>query len=506
MVMRILMEDVPPALTVEMIKEAAAIDATYQKLLEAIKRGRKPTKDVELRDYANIWNELSIVNDLALRGDKIIIPKGDLGGDVGNIRQWVIELGHEGHMGTAAIKRRLRSRLWFPTMDKMVEDRSQGCLGCQASVPSSHRDPLQPTTAPELPFEKVAADHWGPTPEGKHVIVVIDLLTRYPEVEVVKGTSAEDNIHCLDTIFARHSNPKLLLTDGGPPWNTGVNHPLQKYFRAQGIKHKITRAADDPEANGVCEAWMKHLKKVWHISYIEKKDPVIELNKHLRQVRATPHPTTGVSPAELLFNRSYRDKLPDMRPNPATNREDITKARAKDQKEKERMKKYKDGNRNVRTHNIKEGDQVLLVRASTKRKSPYDPDPYKVIEVEGTQIKAVRGKSTKTRDVQRWKIFRPEKKVRFKIPKTKPDANWELEVEALPDPNQPPQPPQGGRRRRIRENWIVRAPREVAPPRLPRELRNLAPHMRGGTSTSEDPAQFRGTLPSRRSARTRTRN
>ena len=149
---------------------------------------------------------------------------------------------------------------------------------------------------------------------------------------------------------------------------------------------------------------------------------------------------------------------------------------------------------------------MLLVRASTKRKSPYDPDPYKVIEVEGTQIKAVRGKFTKTRDVQRWKIFRPEKKVWFKIPKTKPDANWELEVEAPPDPNQPPQPPQGGRRRRIRENWIVRAPRKVAPPRLPRELRNLAPYMRGGTSTSEDPAQFRGTLPSRRSARTRTRN
>ena len=504
-VMKILMENVPTALTIEMIQEAATKDDIYQKLKEAIRLGRKPKGNTILKDYTKIWEELSIVNDLVLRGDKIVIPKGNLEGEIGNIRQWIIELGHEGHMGTAAIKRRLRARLWFPTMDKMMEDRSEGCLGCQAATLTPHRDPLQPTTAPQLPFERCSAYHWGPTPEGKYVIVVIDLLTRYPEVAIVEGTSAEDNIHSLDVIFARHFNPKLLLTDGGPPWNTKPSHPLQKYFKSEGIIHKITRAADDPEANGTCEAWMKHLKKIWHVSYVEGKDPIIELNKHLRQVRVTPHPTTGMSPAELLFNRSYRDKLPDMRPNLVTNRSDIVEAREKDKREKERMKKYKDANRNVKAHNIKVGDKVLLERKSTKRKSSYDPDPYEVVEVSGTQIKAKRGRSAKLRDAQKWKVYRPEKRVKFRLPTNNKEARWELEVDASPPAIRAPAPQGGGRRRRIREVWVTRGPREAAPPRRPllRELRNIAPFLSGGTNAWEEPAQFQGALPSRRSARTR---
>ena len=32
---------------------------------------------------------------------------------------------------------------------------------------------------------------------------------------------------------------------------------------------------------------------------------------HLRSFRATPHPTTGASPAELLFGRKVKTILPD---------------------------------------------------------------------------------------------------------------------------------------------------------------------------------------------------
>ena len=43
-------------------------------------------------------------------------------------------------------------------------------------------------------------------------------------------------------------------------------------------------------------------------------------------------------------------------------------------------------------------------RKTMKRESTYDPEPYKVVAVHGTQIKAMRedGKH-KTRDRQKWK-------------------------------------------------------------------------------------------------------
>jgi hypothetical protein len=57
---------------------------------------------------------------------------------------------------------------------------------------------------------------------------------------------------------------------------------------------------------------------------------------------------------------------------------------------KERRKCYKDKGRYVKEHDIGVGDLVIAKRKSTKHESPYDPKPYKVHEVHGTQIKAMR--------------------------------------------------------------------------------------------------------------------
>ena len=48
------------------------------------------------------------------------------------------------------------------------------------SVESKARDPLKPTKAPEELWSRLYADHWGPTHDGLHILVVIDGLTRYP--------------------------------------------------------------------------------------------------------------------------------------------------------------------------------------------------------------------------------------------------------------------------------------------------------------------------------------
>ena len=73
-------------------------------------------------------------------------------------------------------------------MDRAVERRVSTCMPYQASVDSKARDPLKPTKAPEEPWSSLYADHWGPTQDGLHLLVVIDGLTRYPEVAIAKGT------------------------------------------------------------------------------------------------------------------------------------------------------------------------------------------------------------------------------------------------------------------------------------------------------------------------------
>ena len=122
-----------------------------------------------------------MIKELVCRGERIVIPEGRCTKNVA-LRDWVVNLGHSAHQGVDATKRQLRVRLWFPGMDKAVERRVSTCLPCQASVESKARDPLKPTKAPEEPWSRLYADHWGPTQDGHHILVIVDGLTRYPDV------------------------------------------------------------------------------------------------------------------------------------------------------------------------------------------------------------------------------------------------------------------------------------------------------------------------------------
>ena len=122
-----------------------------------------------------------------------------------------------------------------------------------------------------------------------------------------------------------------------------------------GIQHITNRSAEDPEATGLVEAFMKHLKKVFHTAEVAREDPYLRLNDYLMLLRATPPSTMKKCPAELLFHRKFVTKLPDMRVNPARAREDIKEAREEDKKAKEKMKERKDDSKHVKENNIKEG-------------------------------------------------------------------------------------------------------------------------------------------------------
>jgi hypothetical protein len=73
-------------------------------------------------------------------------------------------------------------------------------------------------------------------------------------------------------------------------------------------------------------------------------------------IRSTPHSTTGVSPAELLFGRKLRTKLPDINLDYL----DDIEIRDRDSERKEKGKLYSDKRRNAKTNDLKSGDQVLV--------------------------------------------------------------------------------------------------------------------------------------------------
>jgi hypothetical protein len=105
--------------------------------------------------------------------------------------------------------------------------------------------------------------------------------------------------------------PENMITDNGPPWNGTEAHAMQQYLKWAGIKHDPTWSADDPEANGLAERLMQLVGKSWETAVVEGKDPLCAFNTALRTYRNVEHSVTGRKPAEWLFGRTIRTRLPD---------------------------------------------------------------------------------------------------------------------------------------------------------------------------------------------------
>ena len=204
---KIITDDLPDAVTKEMIKEATAKDPTCQKLIACIQSGYI-TEDEELKPYRQIFHELTHFNGVILRGSRLLIPDAELVPGEGTMRQQVVDIAHEGHQAIVKCKKYLRSKLWFPGLDKMVEEKVEGCRGCQATTYTPTRDPLKPTELPESPWQKLDMDFWGPLPSGEYILVIIDEHSRYPEVEFVSSTAAKAVVPHIDRVFATHGIPE----------------------------------------------------------------------------------------------------------------------------------------------------------------------------------------------------------------------------------------------------------------------------------------------------------
>ena len=386
----------PKALSADEVKIATLEDATLQKVIDNLKKGcwndHPGEVDVEaVKNMRRLKDELAITKDgLLLRGTKLVIPK--------KLQERVIELAHQGHQGIVKTKRLIREKVWFPGIDKQVEEQINNCLACQASThdTKSKMEPLKMSELPEGPWQKVDIDFCGPFPSGDYLLVAIDEYSRFPEVEITKSTSAYATITKLDKMFSVHGIPEEVKSDNGPPFQS---EDFKQFSKHLGFRHRRVTPGY-PQANGEVERFMRTLEKAVRCAIIDGKSWKQELYRFLRNYRITPHSSTGVPPGEALFNRSVRSTLPEIRKSPA---KDII-MRETDAKAKMAMKEYADNRANAKHTLIKPGDMVLVKQEKlNKYTTPFKPKPYEVVARKGNMITANNAEHEITRNVSKFK-------------------------------------------------------------------------------------------------------
>ena len=289
---------IPKAMTSDEVKKETANDPILCQLIKAI--AHDDWNNPEVKSFMNFKDELSVCDGIILRDHRLVLPY--------SLQKEAIDLAHTGHQGIVKTKTLLREKVWFPSIDKMTEEKVKSCLPCQAATTGTLPRPelLNMTLLPNAPWEEVAVDFVGPFPSGERLLVAVDEFSRFLEVEIVTSTSAKAVIPKLDSIFSRQGVPVVLKSDNGPPFNSSEFRQFANYL---GFEHrKVTPYW--PKANGEVERFMRTLEKAIRAAHIEEGNWKQALYTFLRQYRATPHSTTSTSPSEALNNRKLKIPLP----------------------------------------------------------------------------------------------------------------------------------------------------------------------------------------------------
>ena len=137
----------------DVIEDATKKDENLQMLRRTIFNGWPANKqDVPdpVMPYWNIRDELSTYNGIVFNGERIIIPE--------SLRAEILEILHKSHSGIVRTKQRARDMIYWPGLNKQIEDITSKCAACLESRSKQQKERLTPHPVPSLPWNKVGTD------------------------------------------------------------------------------------------------------------------------------------------------------------------------------------------------------------------------------------------------------------------------------------------------------------------------------------------------------------
>ena len=288
-------------ITTEDIRADTAADTLMSTVYKYTGNGwpAKTVNNVDLVHYSRRKDELSLQDGCLLWGTRVIIPP--------KLRQGIIKELHADHAGSSRMKELARSYLWWPNLDRDLENVASTCEKCLENRPNPPKAELHPWEWPKHPWHRVHIDFAGPV-ENNYFLIIVDAHSKWVDIYKTRGTSTADAIKGLRQSMAVFGLPVTVVSDNGPCFTSSE---FKEFMRRSGVRH-VTTAVYKPSTNGLAERMVRTFKNALKKS----TEPVnLTVDRFLFNYRVTPHATTGVSPAELMFGRKLRTRLDLLHPN-----------------------------------------------------------------------------------------------------------------------------------------------------------------------------------------------
>jgi hypothetical protein len=280
--------------TINIIKNAAAGDEQYQQLIRQIVDGWPASPadiPADLQEYATFCDELIVSNGLIFKGQRVVIPH--------SARAEILERLHSSHIGVNGCIRRAREAVYYPGITADIKKKVGNCDICQRHQQACQKEPLLSHPAPSRPWEKVGVDIF--TFCEHDYLITTDYLSGYFEIDRLPSKRVSDIVYCLKQHFARHGLPSEVQSDNSP-FNSAE---FRRFAELYDFVHN-TSSPYYPQSNGKVENSVKTAKRLMAKAVASSCDPFIAL----LDWRNTPSEQLHQSPAQIMFGRRTRTRLP----------------------------------------------------------------------------------------------------------------------------------------------------------------------------------------------------
>ena len=156
-------EAMPAALTPKQVETALAEDPTLQLVRQVVMIG--DWSKLSGTSYKAVKDELWLVGRVIMRENRVVMPE--------SLWKKTITLAHEGHQGMITTKARLRERVWWPQIDKQVEEAIRARHPYQLVGPRAKLEPIRSSRLPDGPWQEISIDLLEIS-NGGHLLVEVN--------------------------------------------------------------------------------------------------------------------------------------------------------------------------------------------------------------------------------------------------------------------------------------------------------------------------------------------
>ena len=301
------------------------------------------------------------------------------------LRRTVLEFSHDdpssGHLGIAKTLGRVVERYWWPRLSASVRVFVLSCEFCQFHKHQTGRSAglLEPIPPPSRPFESLNMDHLGPfktTADGnKHILVIVDYLTKWVEAVAVPDTSSKHVIKFLkQSVFCRHGVPVRVISDQGTAF---TSHEMEEATTRWKVKH-VFATAEHPQTSGLVERGNRTLTlAISSFINVQQNDWDDHLSSAIYAINTARHSTTEQSPFEMVYGRlpntslenefCWPSETPEPHPVFLERVRDLREAvRLRIIEKQKKVKQYVDSKRRI-VRDLCPGELVLVRRNISKK-------------------------------------------------------------------------------------------------------------------------------------------